>query len=161
MFAMVMSVSRSLLFLLKMTDKVILGLPFINVLYPFLVEYDGITIDPFGQKIEFKFASKFEIDTDDALNPIHAKNKHLNFLQQEVRYKKIAEQLSDKLLQSKIDNFQKILNDYVCSNIPNDFWHRKKHIVDFPYIKGFDEKNIPTKAHLVQMNAKTVKFCKK
>ena len=32
----------------NMTDKVILGLPFINVLYPSLVEHNGITIDPFG-----------------------------------------------------------------------------------------------------------------
>ena len=83
----------------NMIDKVILGLPFINALYPFLVEHDKITTDPFGHKIKFKFASKFEIDNDDALNPIHAKTKHLNFLQQDVRYKKIAEQLSNKLLQ--------------------------------------------------------------
>ena len=48
----------------NITDKVILGLPFINALYPFLVEYDGITTDPFGQKVKFKFASKCEIDTD-------------------------------------------------------------------------------------------------
>ena len=93
-------------FFKNMTDKVILGLPFINALYPFLVEHDGITTDPFGQKVKFKFALKSEIDVD-ALNLIHAKIKHLNFLQQEVRYKKIAEQISDKLLQSKIDNFQK------------------------------------------------------
>ena len=82
----------------NMTDKVILGLPFINALYHFLVEHDGITTDPFGQKVKFKFASKSEIDVD-ALNLIHAKIKHFNFLQQEVRYKKIAEQISDKLLQ--------------------------------------------------------------
>ena len=82
----------------NMTDKVILGLPFINALYPFLVEHDGITTDPFEQKVKFKFALKFEIDVD-ALNLVHAKTKHLNFLQQEVRYKKISEQLSDKLLQ--------------------------------------------------------------
>ena len=81
----------------NMTDKVILGLPFINALYPFLVEHDGITTDPFGQKVKFKFASKTEIDDD--LNLIHTKVKHLNFLQQEVRYKKIAEQISNKLLQ--------------------------------------------------------------
>ena len=145
----------------NITDKVILGLPFINALYPFLVEHDGITTDPFGQKVKFKFASKFEIDTDDALNLIHAKTKHLNFLQQEVRYKKIAEQLSDKLLQSKIDNFQKILVDDVCSDVPNAFRHRRKHIVDLPYIKDFDEKNIPTKARPVQMNAETVEFFQK
>ena len=71
----------------------------------FFVSHDGITTNPFGQKVKFKFALKFEIDTDVALNLIHAKTKHLNFLQQEVRYKKIAKQLSNKLLQSKIDNF--------------------------------------------------------
>ena len=145
----------------NITDKVILGLPFINALYPFLVEHDGITTDPFGQKVKFKFASKFEIDTDDALNLIHAKTKHLNFLQQEVRYKKIAEQLSDKLLQSKIDNFQKILVDDVCSDVPNAFRHRRKHIVDLPYVKDFDEKNIPTKARPIQMNVETVEFFQK
>ena len=32
----------------NMTDKVILDLPFINALYPFFVEHDGITTDPFG-----------------------------------------------------------------------------------------------------------------
>ena len=89
----------------NMIDKVILGLPFINALYPFLVEYDGITTNPFGQKVKFKFASKFEIDTDPTSNMIQAKFRHLKFLQQEVRYKKIAEQIFDKLLQSKIDNF--------------------------------------------------------
>ena len=56
----------------NMTDKVILGLPFINALYPFLVEHDEITTDPFGQKVKFKFASKFEIDTDHALNLIQS-----------------------------------------------------------------------------------------
>ena len=82
----------------NMTDKVVLGIPFINILYPFLTEYDGITTNPFGQKVKFKFASKFEIDTDASLNLIHAKTKHLNFLKQEIRYKKIVEQLSDKIL---------------------------------------------------------------
>ena len=71
----------------NMTNKVILGLPFINALYPFLVEHDGITTNPFGQKVKFKFASKFVIDVD-TLTLIHAKIKHLNFLQQEVKYKK-------------------------------------------------------------------------
>ena len=48
----------------NMSDKVILGLPFINAWYPFLVKHDGITTDPFGQKIKFKFAPKCEIDTN-------------------------------------------------------------------------------------------------
>ena len=90
--------------------------------------------------MKFKFASKFEIDTDASLNLIHAKTKYLNFLKQEVRYKKIAEQLSDKLLLSKIDNFHKILINDVYSDIPNAFWHRKRHNVNLPYVKDFNEK---------------------
>ena len=121
----------------NMTDKVILGSSFIHALYPFLVEHDGITTDPFGLKVKFKFASKFEIDTDVASNLIHAKVKHLNFLNQEVRYKKIAEQLSDKLLQSKINNFQKMLINDVFSDVLNAFWHKKKHIVNLSYVEDF------------------------
>ena len=64
----------------NMTDKVTLSIPFINTLYPFLTKHDGITTDPFGQKVKFKFVSQFEIDTDASLNLIHAKTKHLNFL---------------------------------------------------------------------------------
>ena len=48
----------------NLTDKVILGLPFINALYHFLVEDDEITTDPFGQKVKFEFTSKTEIDID-------------------------------------------------------------------------------------------------
>ena len=41
-----------------MTDKVIIGLSFINALYHFLIEHDGITTNPFGQKVKFKFVPK-------------------------------------------------------------------------------------------------------
>ena len=50
-----------------------------------------------------------------------------------------------------------LIND-VCSDVSNVFWHRKKHIVDLPYVKDFDEKNIPTKACTIQINAETVEF---
>ena len=41
------------------------------------------------------------------------------------------------------------------------FGIEKKHIVDLPYVKDFNEKNIPTKARPIQMNVETVEFCKK
>ena len=65
----------------NLTDKVILGLPFINALYPFLVEHDGITTDPFRQKVKFKFASKTEIDIDDLS---YEKDSPMNALIQEL-----------------------------------------------------------------------------
>lgn len=135
-----------------MTDKVILGIPFISTLYPYLVENDGITTDHFKQKVKFKFVSKFEVDTSRSSNSLlSAKTKHLNFLQQEIKVKKISKQLSSKLLWSKIDDFQNTLIFYICSDIPN---------VSLPYIKDFSERNIPTKAKLIQMNGETLKFCK-
>ena len=49
MCAMIMSISRFLLFLLKIwLIKWFLVCFFINALYPFLVEHDGIITDPFG-----------------------------------------------------------------------------------------------------------------
>ena len=37
----------------NMTVKVILVILFVNTLYLFLTEHDGITTNPFGQKVEF------------------------------------------------------------------------------------------------------------
>ena len=39
-----------------------------------------------------------------------------------------------------------MLTDDICFDVPNAFWHRKKHIVDLPYVKDFNEKNILTQA---------------
>ena len=65
----------------NLTDKVILGLPFINALYPFLVENDGIATDPFGQKVKFKFASRTDIDI---ANLSYEKDSPMNDLIQEI-----------------------------------------------------------------------------
>ncbi|KAG2716679.1 hypothetical protein I3760_03G138700 [Carya illinoinensis] len=66
----------------NMSDKVILGIPFIFALYPFISDKDGITTDPFEQKVKFNFATKFEIDTDKSLKSLLlAKTHHLNSLQ--------------------------------------------------------------------------------
>jgi hypothetical protein len=138
----------------NMTDKVIIGIPFIFMLYPFTAELDGVSTVKIGVPVKFHFASRFEIDVSKRfLNLISAKTKHLNFLQQEVKYKKISKQLADKLLQSKISAFNNKIVDTVCSDLPNAFWHRKKHIVSLPYVKDFSEKRIPPKARPIQMNS--------
>jgi hypothetical protein len=124
-----------------MTDKVILGIHFIFMLYPFIAEEDGVSIVKMSIPVKFHFISRFEIEVNQLnLNLISAKTKHLNFLQQGVKYKKIAEQLSDKLLQSKIFAFNNKIVDTACSELRNAFWHRKKHIVSLPYVKDFSEK---------------------
>ncbi|KAG2684687.1 hypothetical protein I3760_10G086900 [Carya illinoinensis] len=145
----------------NLTHDVILGMPFLNMIYPFLSEADGITTDPFGQKVKFKIASKFERDTARrSVFLLSAKRKHLDFLKQEIKFKRISDNLHDPLLRSKIEDFQKTLISEVCSDIPNAFWHRKKHVVSLPYVKDFSENLIPTKARPIQMNRETLEFCK-
>jgi hypothetical protein len=146
----------------NMTDKVIVGIPFIFMLYPFTAEDDGVSTVKMGVPIKFHFVSRFDSVINQLnFNLISAKTKHLNFLKQEVKYKKIAKQLFDKLLQSKISAFNNKIIDTVCSELPNAFWHRKKHIVSLPYIKDFSEKKIPTKARSIQMNVEILDFCQK
>ena len=121
-----------------------------------------MSIVKMGVLVKFHFASRFEIDVCKlSLNLIFAKTKYPNFLQQESKYKKISEQLADKLIQSKILAFNNKIVDTVCLDLPNAFWHRKKHIVSLPYVKDFSEKMIATKAQPIQMNAKLLDFCQK
>ena len=42
----------------NMTDEVILGLPFVYLLYPFTTDTDGLTTKPFGHSVTFKFLAK-------------------------------------------------------------------------------------------------------
>ena len=57
-------------------------------------------------------------------------------------------------------NLQKEIESTICSEIPNAFWERKKHVVDLPYEKDFNEKEIPTKARPIQMNPEMEQICR-
>ena len=62
---------------------------------------------PFGQKVKFIFALKFEIDTNDALNLIHFKVKHLNFLKQELDTRKLLNNFLINYYNKKLIVFRK------------------------------------------------------
>ena len=53
--------STSFILVKNMTDKVILGIPFICLLYPFTTNTNGVTTKSFGQIVTFKFLIKPEI----------------------------------------------------------------------------------------------------
>ena len=81
MFAKIMFAFIFLSVLVKnMTDKVILGIPFIFMLYSFTAKLDGVSTVIMSVPIKFHFPSRFEIDVCKlSLNLISA-TKHLNFL---------------------------------------------------------------------------------
>ena len=68
-----------------------------------------------------------------------------------------------KTLQSKkkIKKLHNHIEKELCSQTPNNFWDRKKHIITLPYEPSFNETNIPTKARLSQMNHEVLEYCKK
>ena len=73
-------------------------------------------------------------------------------LKSEIIYERIADQLTDPILNHKIKEFRQQIETEICSNPPIDFWHRHRHIVQLPHEKNFNERQIPTKARPIQMN---------
>jgi hypothetical protein len=64
-----------------MSEQVILGIPFIAMIFPFTVDFGGISTIKMGIPIVFPFASRFEVDVcHRSLNMISVKTKYLNFL---------------------------------------------------------------------------------
>ena len=92
----------------NLNDKVILGLSFIHLLYPFTTEEDGITTIPFGQPVKFNFLNKIEQNTFNLLKEnsisesiclMKNKRQQLNFLNEEIKFKRLEQQLTCKILQ--------------------------------------------------------------
>nr|KYP61426.1 hypothetical protein KK1_015915 [Cajanus cajan] len=55
------------------------------------------------------------------------------------------------------DRFQ----NNICSDLPNAFWDRKRHMVSLPYEKHFTDRQIPTKTRPIQMSHELVNHCQK
>ena len=144
-----------------LSSKIILGNPFMTLLYPFLMTEEGIKTNVLGKDILFKFILPpipkdiyslntivKEIDKD----RIDRNNRHLESLKLEIIYKRIADQLTDPILNIKIKLFRQQIETKICSSLSTAFWHKHKHIVQLPYEKDFNERQIPTKARPIQMN---------
>ena len=141
-----------------------------TLLYPFLTIEEGIKTNVLGKDILFKFILRpipkdiyslntivKEIDKD----RIDRKNRHLESLKSKIIYKRIVDQLTDPILNNKIKLLRQQIETEICSNLPIAFWHRHRHIVQLPYEKDFNERKIPTKARLIQMNNELLEHCKK
>ena len=57
------------------------------------------------------------------------------YLKDDLRYKKVKEQLTCKNIQIEIRKFEEKLKQEVCSNLPTAFWHSKKQEVAPSYVK--------------------------
>ena len=133
---------------------------------------EGIKTNVLGKDILFKFILPpipkeiYSLDNISIIKAIdkeriYRKNRHLLSLKSEIIYERIADQLTDPILNHKIEVFTQQIEIEICSNLPTAFWHRYRHIVQLPYEKNFNERQIPTKARPIQMNNELLEHCKK
>ena len=119
---------------------------------------NGIFTKYLGETISFPFLRK---PISKRLNLIQTKQNQINFLKEEISFKNIENHLSKTEVQKKIQNLLEHIQTSICSDLPNAFWQRKKHVVNLPYEKDFHERQIPTKARPIQMNEDLLIHCKK
>ena len=59
----------------------------------------------------------------------------MSSLKSEIIYERIADQLTDSILNQKIEVFRQQIEIEICSNLPTAFWHSRRHIVQLTYEK--------------------------
>ncbi|GAV93075.1 Peptidase_A3 domain-containing protein, partial [Cephalotus follicularis] len=148
---------------------IILGQPFLKIIKPFKVTNEGITTKLFQQKILFAFNEKpitkdidllktFSLFKEHSISMIKAKE---NQLKQEVSNKKLENQLQNSQIKEKNGSLKNSMINNLCSDLPDVFWHRKRHMVSLPYEKNFTGQNISTKTKPIQMTYELMKYWKK
>ena len=115
----------------NLNTTMILGTPFLTLLYPFKVTEKGLESEVLGKVICFEFIKpprtrELNLLKDSVISPIENKKKQINMLNKEIRFKRIEEQLQSSQLQKTIKYFQKRIEDEICELNPTAFWHRKK-----------------------------------
>ena len=155
-----------------LSSKTILGNPFMALLYPFLTIAKGIKTNVLGKDILFKFILQpiskeiYSLDNISRIKEIdkeriYRKNRHLLSLKSKIIYERIANQLTDPILNHKIEEFRQQNEIEICSNLSTTFWQRRRHMVQLPYEKDFNERQIATKARPIQMNNELLEHYKK
>ncbi|PHT25467.1 hypothetical protein T459_35747 [Capsicum annuum] len=148
------------------TEDIILGIPFVNQIRPYWSDYDGIRTTLLNQTLFFPLLRPLSQEEGHLIKErtvlkINRLLSHINFLKQDIHIKKIEQSLNTPEMITKITNLHKAFEKEICSEFPNAFWERKKHLVELPYIPGFDEQTIPTKARPIQMNHEMMEICKR
>ena len=133
-----------------MNYELILGTPFLTLLYPFSVDEKGLKTQVLGKEIIFEFISPpktrdlllLQESSIKKLNVIEKKKQQIKYLNQDIIYKRIEEQLESNQIKSKIKIIEEKILKEICDLNPIAFWHRKKHEISLPYIDNFNEKEV-------------------
>ncbi|GAV87605.1 hypothetical protein CFOL_v3_31031, partial [Cephalotus follicularis] len=162
-------IKQSFILVKDLDIGIILGQPFLEIIKQFKVTNEAITTKLFQQKILFAFNKKlitkdidllktFSLFKEHSISMVKAKE---NQLKQELSNKKFENQLQNSQIKEKIGSLKNSIINNLCSDIPDIFWHRKRHMVFLPYEKNFNGQNISTKTKPIQMTYELMKYCEK
>lgn len=145
-----------------MSQAIILGTHFPCLLMPISkIDSIGIHTTLNNQPIIFEFIIEpYTKELDQIKDLVNLKEKQINFLQKEISFLTTEQRISQSSFQQKIKSLEQEFQAEICSDLPNAFWNRKKHIVSLPYEPGYDERKIPTRARPSQMKKEYLELCK-
>ncbi|GAV67800.1 hypothetical protein CFOL_v3_11304, partial [Cephalotus follicularis] len=162
-------IKQSFILVKDLDIRIILGQLLLEIIKPFKVKNEEITTKLLQQKILFAFNEKHITKNINLLktfslfkeHSVKTKENHLYFIKQEVSNKKLEQHLQTSQIREKINSLKNNIINNICSDRPNVFWHRKRHMVSLPYESDSTEQNIPTKARYIHMTYESMKHCKK
>ena len=95
-------IKTSFLLVKNISHQIVLGTSFLTQLYPFHIDSRGLQTTYKDQQILFEFVKGIELkeinQLQDKINLLQHKQQHVKFLQKEIQYKTIEENLKSKQL---------------------------------------------------------------
>ena len=141
-------IKQTFILVRDLKEKALLGVPFLNFIYPIKVNDQGLRTTLLDNEILFEFTNLPDERNINTIRDqvIKAKENLVNFLRKRIHLVRIEEHLKIKKTQDVVEKFKNKIVGEVCSKIPNAFWHKKQHGVELPYKPDFSKKNILTKS---------------
>ena len=103
-------IKTSFLLVKNISHQIVFGTPFLDQLYPFSIDSQGLKTKYNNQDILFEFIKGIEIkeinQVQDFINLLQQKQKQVKFLRKEIQYKKTEENLKSKQIQERIKQIQ-------------------------------------------------------
>ncbi|RDX88186.1 hypothetical protein CR513_30251, partial [Mucuna pruriens] len=119
-----------------------------TLLYPFqVIEKDSVT-KALNKEICFEFIKLprtrelniLKESLISKINIIERKKKHINMFNRKIKFKRVEDQLKSNYIQKVIKGLENKIIKEICKINPT-----AKYEISLPYIKDFNERNIPTK----------------
>jgi len=123
-------VPQSFVLVKNITNQIILGVPFINNIFPLIYWDSSKIIGNWNNKpFILVFVTKpFTRMINDLTEKLISKNNQVNFIKQEINSIEVDHILQNPKLQENIAILSNQFSLDICGDHPNAFWSRKKHV---------------------------------